>query len=232
MDPITREQLVSIMPECDHVIDAYIAHLNEAFERFEINTPERVSAFVAQTGHESTRYTRIEENLNYSANGLLRTFPNYFSPETAPLFAYKPQKIANRIYANRGGNGNEDSGDGWKFRGRGLIQLTFQRAYMGASKRLTGDAQTFLEDPNLVLQPEWAVRTACDYWDVNNLNDYADRNTDVEFRNLTRKINGGLRGLDDRMDLWGKAKAVFILAGDPNEYMASAETPTGGDDHA
>lgn len=227
MQPVTRDQLIHVMPECDHVIDVYIPFLNEAFERFEINTPIRVAAFIAQTGHESTRYTRIEENLNYSANGLLRTFPNYFSPPSATEFAYKPQRIANKIYANRGGNGNEDSGDGWKFRGRGLIQLTFQRAYMGASKRLTGDPQTFLENPNLVLQPEWAVRTAADYWDVNNLNNFADRNSDVEFRNLTRKINGGLRGLDDRMSIWEKAKKAFIMAGDSiPDNIAQTDTGT------
>jgi len=211
MNLVTRDQLIGIMPECEHVVGTYIPFLNEALDRFDINTPVRIAAFIAHSGHESTRYTRVEENLNYSANGLLRTFPNYFTAETAADFAYKPMRIANRIYANRGGNGSEDSGDGWKFRGRSLLptNLRFQRAYMAAGKRLTGDASALLANPDLLLQPNWAVRAACDFWDYNDLNAYADFNTDAEFRNLTRKINGGLRGLDDRISLWMLAKQMF-----------------------
>lgn len=206
---VTREQMVQIIPECEYVIDQYLEHLNEAFDRFEINTPLRQAAFIAQIGHESTRMTQIEENLNYSANGLIRTFPDYFTSESARDFAYKPMRIANKIYANRGGNGPEDSGDGWKFRGRGLFRIHYQRAYMLAGKRLTGNPNFFLEDPNMVFQPEWTVRTAFDFWEANELTPYADRNTAVEMRNMTRKINRGLRGLDDRLYLWQLAKEIL-----------------------
>lgn len=209
---VTSEQLIKIMPECAHVIDKYIDPLNEALERFDINTPLRAAAFLAQVGHESSRFTRVEENLNYSANGLIRTFPDYFSQEQAKDFAYKPLRIANRVYANKGGNGDETSGDGWKFRGRGLMQVTLQKNYLALGKRLTEDTNTFLDKPDLLLEPEWAVRSACDYWDTQDLSVYADRNSAIEFRNLTRKINRGLRGLDDRLSIWRDAKVVLGVA--------------------
>jgi putative chitinase len=206
---ITAEQVVEIMPECRHVISRYIDHLNEACERFEVGTPLRQAAFLAQVGHESSRLTRVEENLNYSANGLMRTFPALFTADTAKNYAYKPMLIANKVYANKGGNGDEASGDGWLYRGRGLIQVTLRNNYRRAGQRLVNDPQHFLDNPDLLLEPEWAVRTAFDYWDSNDLNDYADRNSLAEFRNLTRRINRGLRGLDDRVDLWRKAKEVL-----------------------
>lgn len=206
---LSSAQLIKIMPECSHVVDKYLAPMNEAFERFEINTPLRVAAFIAQVGHESTRLTRIEENLNYSANGLVRTFPDYFTSETAKDFAYKPMKIANKIYANKGGNGDEASGDGWKFRGRGLVQITLQRNYMVRGKRLVNNTQYFLDQPDLLLEPQWAVRSSADYWDENNLNANADINSEAQFRLLTRKINRALRGLDDRLHLWRAAKPIL-----------------------
>lgn len=206
---VSSAQLIQIMPECAHVIGKYIDPMNEAFERFEIHSPLRVAAFIAQVGHESTRLTRIEENLNYSANGLVRTFPDYFTADTAKEFAYKPMKIANRIYANKGGNGDEASGDGWKFRGRGLIQNTLQRNYMLRGKRLVDNPQYFLDNPDLLLEPDWAVRSSADYWDENNLNANADINSEAQFRLLTRKINRALRGLDDRLHLWRVAKPIL-----------------------
>jgi len=213
---ITTDQLIRIMPASSHVAGRYVDALNEAFDNFEINTPLRVAAFIAQTGHESTRFTKVEENLNYSPNGLLRTFQDYFSPEQAKEYAYKPERIANRVYANKGDNGDEASGDGWKFRGRGLMQITLKRNYFLAGKRLTGNSDTFIRDPNLLLLPEWSVRAACDYWDHNNLNELADRGTQDEFRNLTRKINRGLRGLDDRIFLWNEAKKALGISGSDN----------------
>jgi len=206
---ISAEQMIEIMPECAHVIGKYADHLNEAYERFEINTPLLQAAFIAQIGHESSRLTRVEENLNYSANGLLRTFGDYFSQESAKEFAYKPMRIANKVYANKGGNGDEASGDGWKYRGRGLIQVTLKRNYLNASRRLTNEPQTFVDNPDLLLEPEWSVRSACDYWDANDLSVLAAKNSALEFKNLTRRINRGLRGLDDRTSLWRKAKEVL-----------------------
>lgn len=209
---VSEEQLVRIMPECRHVIHKYVEPLNEAFERFEINTPLRIAAFIAQCGHESTRFTRVEENLNYSANGLIRTFPGYFNAESAKEFAYKPMRIANRVYANKGGNGDEASGEGWKFRGRGIIQVTLKRNYIRRGQRLVDNSNYFVENPDLLIEPNWAVRSACDYWDENGLNNYADRNAVVEFRNLTRLINRGLRGLDDRISLWRSAKEALGIS--------------------
>jgi len=206
---ISSEQMVAIMPECAHVVDKYVGPLNEGYERFEVNTPLLQAAFIAQIGHESSRLTRVEENLNYSANGLLRTFGDYFTQESAKEFAYKPMRIANRCYANKGGNGDEASGDGWRFRGRGLVQITLKRNYMNAGRRLTEDPQTFIDNPDMLLEPEWAVRTALDYWDANDLSTLAAKNSALEFKNLTRRINRGLRGLDDRMTLWRKAKEVL-----------------------
>lgn len=214
MSTVTRQEFVEIMPECQHIIDKYLEPFNEACERFEVNTPLRQAALIAQLGHESTRFTRVEENLNYSANGLMRTFPTYFTPETAKEFAYKPMRIANRVYANKGGNGDEMSGEGWRYRGRGLIQVTLKNNYRRAGQRLVDDANYFLDHPDLLLEPEWAVRTAFDYWDANDLNNYADRNSLSEFRNLTRRINRGLRGLDDRIELWRKAKEVLGVEGE------------------
>lgn len=206
---VTQEQLVAIMPECSHVVGKYVDHLNEALERFEINTPLRVAAFVAQIGHESTRMTRTEENLNYSANGLIRTFQDYFTPETAKEFAYKPMMIANKVYANKGGNGDERSGDGWKFRGRGFIQVTLKRNYQHRGTRLVQDPNYFVNSPDLLLGPEWIIRSSCDFWDENDLSHFADVNSEMSFRDLTRRINRALRGLDDRLSIWRIAKHVL-----------------------
>lgn len=203
---VTAEQLVAIMPECSHVVNKYIDPLNEALERFDVNTPLRVAAFLAQIGHESTRLTRVEENLNYSANGLTRTFPDYFTLDVAKQFAYKPMAIANKVYANKGGNGDEASGDGWRFRGRGFLQVTLKRNYQLRGQRLVDDPNYFLLKPDLLIEPEWSIRTACDYWDENDLSHFADTNSEMSFRDLTRRINRALRGLDDRLYLWRIAK--------------------------
>lgn len=211
MHTVTRTDLIEIMPECAHVVDKYTTHLNEAFDRFEINTSLRQAAFISQIGHESTRLTRTEENLNYSANGLIRTFPNHFTPETAKDFAYKPARIANRVYANKGGNGDESSGDGWKFRGRGLIQITLLRNYQIRGKRLVEDVDYFVNQPDLLISPEWAVRSAADYWDENQLNQLADIGTLEAFARLTMKINRAKRGLLDRQGMWLDGMKVFGL---------------------
>jgi putative chitinase len=201
--------LVHIIPECSHVVDKYLDHMNEAFDRFDISTPLRQCAFIAQVGHESSRLTRVEENLNYSSNGLVRTFPNHFTLETSKEFAYKPMRIANKVYANLGGNGDEASGDGWRFRGRGWIQITLKRNYELRGKRLVQDINYFVLNPDKLLEPEWAVRSACDYWDENHLNVYADINSEADFKALTRKINRPMRGLDDRLSIWRTGKKVY-----------------------
>lgn len=172
---------------------------------FDINTPLRISHFLAQTSHESADFTRLVENLNYSEKGLLSTFGKYFTPGQAAQYARKPEKIASRVYANRLGNGNEQSGDGWKYRGRGAIQITGKANYLNCSRYLFND-EVLLDTPDLLLEPKYAILSACWYWDINNLNKIADgNNMDL----LTRRINGGLNGLEDRRARFGRIYSVL-----------------------
>jgi putative chitinase len=164
--------------------------------QYEINTPLRRAAFMAQVHHESAGFTRIEENLNYSTQGLIRTWPGSFHIKNAGVYAHQPQKIANRAYANRMGNGPESSGDGWRYRGRGLIQITGKSNYsaFASYKGMSpGDVVLYLGTP------DGALESACWYWKTHNLNQYADQR---ELEAITRKINGGLNGLNERNALF------------------------------
>jgi len=173
---------------------------------FVIVTPPRVAGFISQCQHESADFTALEENLNYSAKGLMGTFKRYF-PEQAIATKYqrKPEMIANRVYANRMGNGDEASGDGFKFRGRGLVQLTGRANYTQCSKDLFGD-DTLAVTPELVTEPEYAVLSACWFWHKNRLNDFCDRGDVV---GLTKRINGGTLGLADRVHHWNHCIELF-----------------------
>lgn len=164
---------------------------------YNINTVERISMFLAQTCHESSNYTRLEENLNYSYLGLLKTFKKYFSSEKiAKLYEKKKEKIANKVYGNRYGNGNELSGDGYKFRGRGPIQITFKNNYENFSKFLFGDDRV-VKNPDLILiNKDICVHSACWFWYKNNLNNSADKK---DITTNTKIINGGNNGLKDRI---------------------------------
>jgi len=164
-----------------------------------IDTTARLAAFIAQVGHESGNFARIEENLNYSTEGLLATFKSRFTPETALQYARNPEKIANYVYGNRLGNGSEASGDGWKYRGRGLIQITGKSNYYECGKGLSVD---LVSDPTLLLNPEFACRSAGWYWNRTNLNLIADRG---DIKEITKKINGGYIGLQDRVDRYNLA---------------------------
>mgnify|MGYP003650544333 CR=1 FL=1 len=167
------------------------------FEKYQINTKLRIAHFMAQIDHESGLLP-ISENLNYSSFGLLRTFKKYFTPELADLYQRNPNKIANRVYANRMGNGDESSGDGWKYRGRGFIQLTGKSNYLSLFKA-TGI--NFVDDPDLLLFEPDALIAALWFWNSRNLNILADKN-DIE--GITKSINGGLNGIDDRKELLKK----------------------------
>ena len=161
-----------------------------------INTKERVCMFLAQCGHESAEFTIYNENLNYSANGLRSVFGKYFpTDDLANQYARKPEKIANKVYANRIGNGPESSGDGWKYRGFGFIQLTGKSNYEAFSKDMGIDIVSNPENirQDLIL----AIKTAIWFWNKNKLNSYCDNN---DFIGLTKRINGGLNGLKDRQD--------------------------------
>lgn len=181
----------------------------EACTRFQINTPKRIAAFLAQTAHESGGYTMLEENLNYSADTMAVVWPNRFAemgPDKKPIkengknkpnkFALalhrKPEMIANVVYSNRMGNGTIESGEGWKYRGRGLKQLTGKDNYTRCGKSLGVD---LVERPELLLNPQYAALSAGWFWDSNRLGDFADRD---DFVGMTKKINGGTIGLADR----------------------------------
>jgi putative chitinase len=190
---ITPELIAGIVGRAD--APDWYAPLRDACQFFRIDTVVRVAPFLAQCGHESGGFVSLEENLNYSADRLLAVFPKYFrSGEMAAAYARKPQAIANRVYANRMGNGDEASGDGWAYRGGGLIQLTGAENY-----RRCGDSigVNLLRAPELVrTNKTYAAISAAWFWADRGCNAYADIG---DFEGLTRRINGGLNGLEDRV---------------------------------
>jgi putative chitinase len=187
----TVEQLNQMVPG-----NPYIDHWHEAFCQilpdYDINTKQRVAAFIAQCAHESGGFKFIKENLNYKAASLCKVWPRYFNESNANQYAQQPEKIANRAYANRMGNGPEDSGDGWKFCGRGLIQLTGKDNY---SRFADSTGQTLDEASEHLTTFEGCVQSAAWFWEANNLNQYADSG---DILTMTKRINGGTLGLEDR----------------------------------
>ena len=174
-------------------IPRLFAALNEVLPRYEITTPERVAAFLAQCGHESVDFTVLQENLNYSAKGLVATWPKRFLSEAdAQTYHRNPEKIANKVYASRMGNGDEASGDGWRYRGRGAIQLTGKDNYTAFAKSINRS----LDETVAYLETlPGAIESAAWFWKRNNLNVLADA---LDIVTSTRRINGGVIGLDDR----------------------------------
>ena len=192
---LTLNQLKQLLPRNQHV--SYWHHaLEQLLPDYEINTPRRMAAFIAQCAHESGGFTTLKENLNYKPMSLRKLFPKYFdTDELAQQYCSKPNKqaaIANRIYANRMGNGDESSGDGYRFSGRGLIQLTGRATW----QEFADSIETSLTDLDEYMQTfEGACQSACFFWESRKLNQYADASDIVT---LTRKINGGTIGLEDR----------------------------------
>jgi putative chitinase len=183
--------------------EALMPGIEAAIQTADLSTPERLAAFIAQCGHESDGFKFFVENLNYRAESLIKTWPSHFNEENANEYAHNPEKIANRAYASRGGNGPEESGDGWTYRGRGAIQLTFKKNYEECSRDLGID---FVSNPDIVETPEGALLTAAWFWKKHNLNHYVDNN---DFVGLTRAINGGTIGLEDRMARYNHAMTVL-----------------------
>jgi putative chitinase len=180
-------------------IDPNLAdYFNETFDRFDISTPARQACWIGQCGHECGNFRIMEENLNYRAPTLLKLFPRTpkrawgFTPEEAAAYERQPQRIANRIYSNRMGNRDEASGDGFRFRGAGFLQLTGHSNFWHASQALGED---FVMQPELVRTPKYAAMTAGWFWQTHRLNQYADSG---DYLTLTKKINGGTIGLEDR----------------------------------
>jgi putative chitinase len=172
---------------------------NETFQRFGILTPAQQASWIGQCGHECGNFRILEENLNYRAPTLLKLFPKTpkrqwgFTPEEAAAYEKQPQKIANRIYGNRMGNRDEVSGDGWRFRGSGFLQLTGHSNFYHAGQALGVD---FVMQPELVRTPMYAAQTAGWFWQTHKLNQYADKG---DFLTMTKRINGGTIGLEDRI---------------------------------
>lgn len=199
----TKEQLAQLIPGNQYVDHWYDA-LNEILPEYEINTPQRVAAFIAQCAHESGGFKALKENLNYKAPSLRRVFPKYFPDDAiAAAYANKGEMIANRVYANRMGNGPEESGDGYRYCGRGLVQLTGKDNYSWFAASL----EMAVEDvPEYLATFEGAVQSACWFWETNNLNQWADKD---DILTMTKRINGGTIGLEDRKKHYEHAKHVF-----------------------
>lgn len=198
---ITADQLKKILPNCNSPV-SFAEAINKILPLHGITSKWQVCAFIAQTAHESGEYNRLSENLNYSSVGLLKTFPKYFKTEGDALrYARKPDMIANRVYANRMGNGSEESGDGWRYRGLGAIQCTGKNNHTACAKFLgitLEDSRTYL------LTPEGAIASAVWFWKTNGLEKIDN------FTTLTKRINGGTNGLADREAKFKKAMAVIV----------------------
>lgn len=190
---LTLEKLKQLVPGNPYIEDWHEA-LDQLLDDYGINTPHRVAHFIAQCAHESGGFKFIRENLNYSAAGLNNTFRKYFPTiESAKPYERKPEMIANKVYANRMGNGDEASGDGWRYCGRGLIQLTGKDNYTFFAGSLGIPVE---EAADYLATFEGAAQSACFFWEQNNLNRFADAN---DVKGLTRAINGGQIGLEDRI---------------------------------
>jgi len=199
----TKEQLKDMIPKNPYV-DQWFEALSEILPEYEITTPQRVAAFLAQCAHESGGFVFLKENLNYKAASLRRVFPKYFPDDAiAAQYAGKGEMIANRVYANRMGNGPEESGDGFRYCGRGLIQLTGKNNYTF----FAGSLDIPVEEASEYLQTfEGAVQSACFFWEQNKLNQWADAG---DILTLTKRLNGGTIGLEDRIKHYEHALHIF-----------------------
>lgn len=202
---ITQDQLKQILgfKTDSRCLDWYVPMVN-IFTTYDITSPNRVAMFLAQCGHESNNFSVLSENLNYSADGLMKTFPKHFpTVDSALEYARNPQAIANKIYANRMGNGDEDSGDGWAFRGRGLIQLTGRENYQKFADSIGKDIYDTIA---YLGTNSGALESAAWFWDINNLNLPSDAG---DVKKVTKIINGGLNGYDDRLARYNAAVAIM-----------------------
>ena len=187
-----------------HIDAKWVDPLNDTFAKFGISTPRQQAAFIGQCGHECSNFRILEENLNYRAATLMKLWPKRFPTlEFANQYAGNPKKIANMVYSSRMGNRDEASGDGYRFRGRGCIQLTGHSNYFHAGKALGVD---FVMEPDLVASPKYAALTAGFFWSTHDCNRLAEAG---DWTALTRKINGGTIGLSDRIKHTEEALAVL-----------------------
>src|SRR5262245_47642405 len=217
---LTRDELLTIMPHAANVADQVLGPLDAAMTRFEIQGPTRQAAFLAQLAHESGELRHWSESLNYSWPRLRQVLPRYFKTDADPqTFDRQDVRIANRVYGGRMGNGPEESGDGWRYRGRGPIQLTGKDNYRACG---TGLGLDLVARPELLETPATGCLAAAWFWVKNGLNALADAG---DFAGITRRINGGLVGLDERRAFWERAKDVLGVQPTP-----AAAAPAGSRD--
>ena len=184
--------------------EKWLQPLIDTFIKYNISTTQRQASFIGQCQHESNNFRTLEENLHYSAAGLMRVWPSRFTSDVvAQAYANNPEKIANKVYAGRMGNGDEESGDGWAYHGRGLIQLTGRDNYSACGTSL---GFAYITNPELLVQPRHAALTAGWFWNKKGLNDLADAE---DYTTMTKRINGGTLGLDDRIAKIQKAKEIL-----------------------
>jgi putative chitinase len=199
---MTSEQLAQALHMTAAKAEEWIEAINQTFETFGIETPEQQASFLGQCGHESNGFTALSENLNYKAESLCKVWPKRFPTlEAAQPYNRNPEAIANHVYAGRMGNGDEESGDGFAFRGRGLIQLTGRANYRACGEALGVDLES---DPDLVATPQFAALSAGWFWSTHGLNNIAE-----DIVAVTKKINGGTLGLDDRVARTQRALDAF-----------------------
>jgi putative chitinase len=198
---ISAAQLHAFAPRCDAAV--WAPALEAACARFEIDSDLRLTHFLAQVSQESAGLTVFEENLNYSAEALAKLWPGRFAPPLNAQYARQPERIANRAYMGRMGNGDEASGDGWRFRGRGPIQITGRAGYVALSPVQGVDLEG---SPDALLQPALGALVAAQYWAERGCNELADAD---DIKTITRRINGGLTGLDGRQAAFQAARAIW-----------------------
>lgn len=194
---LSQQTLMGLLP---HTVDAttWFQALSNCLPAYQITTRNRVAAFLSQIFVESSKFTILQENLNYSAHNLTIVFPNFFDVKKSKEVEHNPETIANIVYANKMGNGNIRSGDGWNFRGRGLIQISGRYMYNQCSQELFGDNR-LIQYPNQLLLPESAVLSSCWFWSKHNLNQLADVS---DMTAITKKVTGGSTALDQRLALY------------------------------
>lgn len=208
---ITEEQLREIYPHCRYP-EEWARPLSQAFDKFELNSPVRIAAFLGQVGVESAELNKIEENLIYSPQRIQAVWPSRFpTVEDALLYGRNPEKLANNVYANRLGNGPEKSGDGFRYRGRGILQITGKDNYALIGRLI--NLPSLVQRPDFLIDKKHAAASGCAFWQHNRLNDLADTIADNDLKArvkmITKKVNGGTHGLDKRIDF--TERALFVL---------------------
>ena len=199
---LTETQLKQILPNIKNA-GVWVGLLNEVLPKYQINTVERVTGFLSQVAVESSEFSVMVENLNYSADGLKKTFAKYFKTVDANAYARQPEKIANYVYADRLGNGPTSSGDGWNFRGHGLIQLTGRDNVTNFAEDIGKSVEDTIE---YLKTNEGSLESACWFWNSRNINAAADAKDIVR---ISKLVNGGTHGLEERKRYYAKAMSVL-----------------------